>query len=106
MIYDPSKIRELRKAKRWTQVELARRASLSQATISDLERGMPSVKAETLISVAVALGVPLKEITKAKAGGEGQDIDDAIALASALDPQTRAAWLAAGRALLGGSSKK
>jgi transcriptional regulator with XRE-family HTH domain len=107
MIYEPAKIRSLRKERKWSQQELARRADLSQATISDLERGLEHVKAATLTSVAVALGVPLKEIMRVKksALAENQDLDDAMSLALALDPATRAAWIAAGKALLQGRKR-
>lgn len=106
MIYEPMKIRELRKQRKMSQVALAKRAKVSQATISALEKGEPHVKTVTLVQVAAALGVPLREIMKRPTkADEAQQIDDAIALATALDPQTAAAWIAAGKALLTGSSR-
>lgn len=107
MIYEPAKIRSLRKERNWSQQELARRAGLSQATISDLERGLEHVKAATLTGVAVALGVPLKEIMRVRKAGQSdeQDLDDAMSLVMALDPNTRAAWIAAGKALLQGKKR-
>ncbi len=107
MIYEPAKIRSLRKERKWSQQELARRAGLSQATISDLERGLEHVKAATLTQVAVALGVPLKEIMRVRksAQAEDQDLDDAMSLVLALDPASRAAWIAAGKALLQGRKR-
>lgn len=107
MIYEPAKIRSLRKERKWSQQELARRAGLSQATISDLERGLEHVKAATLTGVAVALGVPLKEIMRVRKLGQSdeQDLDDAMSLVLALDPTTRAAWIAAGKALLQGRKR-
>lgn len=104
MIYHPEKVRALRLQKKLSQATLAKRAGVSQATISALEKGEPEVKHATLVQVAAALGVPLREImkrpTKADAAAH---IDDAIALAVALDPETAAAWILAGKALLGGS---
>lgn len=107
LIYDPVKLRALRKQRKFSQATLAKRAGLSQATISALEKGEPDVKHATLVQVAAALGVPLRDIMKRPTkAGEAQQIDDAIALAMALDAQTAAAWIAAGKALLNGSSGK
>lgn len=102
MLYDPKKIRDLRKEKDWSQAELAARAKLSQPTISALEAGEPHVKHITLVQVANALGVPLRDIMKKPTKAEEADqIDAAISVAMALDPKTRAAWILAGNALLG-----
>lgn len=104
MIYDPVRLKALRKQQKLSQATLAQRARLSQATISALEKGEPDVKHATLVQVANALGVPLRDImTKPTKAVAAQHVDDAIALAIALDAQTAAAWIAAGKALLGGS---
>ena len=108
MIYEPAKITERRKELKWTQQELGRRAGLSQATISDLEKGMAHVKAITLTNVAAALGIPLKEMMRVRVSTKAtdQDFDDAMSIALALDAATRSAWIAAGKALLSGGKKK
>jgi transcriptional regulator with XRE-family HTH domain len=101
MIYEPLKIKELRRLKKWSQQELARRAKLSQPTISALEAGEEHVKHSTLVAVVNALGVPLREVMKRPSkADEADQIDQAIALANALEPKVRAAWIAAGNALL------
>lgn len=45
------KIRDLRRSRRWTQSELAERLDLSQARLSELERGGGSFSAEQLLEV-------------------------------------------------------
>lgn len=62
-MYDGQKIKVLREGKGWSQTELAKEASVSQPTISDLEnQEFQDPGHETLMRVAVALGVPLSEI--------------------------------------------
>jgi transcriptional regulator with XRE-family HTH domain len=52
------RIRELRDAKGWSQDELARRAQVRQATISNFERGKTrSVDLDVLDRIAAALRV-------------------------------------------------
>jgi transcriptional regulator with XRE-family HTH domain len=52
------RIRELRDAKGWSQDELARRAQVRQATISNFERGKTrSVDLDVLDRIATALRV-------------------------------------------------
>ncbi len=52
------RIRELRDAKGWSQEELARRAQVRQATISNFERGKTrSVDLDVLDRIATALRV-------------------------------------------------
>ncbi len=52
------RIRELREAKGWSQDELARRAHVRQATISNFERGKTrSVDLDVLDRIATALRV-------------------------------------------------
>lgn len=49
-------IRTRRKARKMTQIELAKRAGLSQAGLSTIEGGEDNVKVETLRGIATALG--------------------------------------------------
>ena len=107
LTYDNDKIRSLRRDRGLSQVSLAKKAGLSQPTISALERGEPHVKATTLTVVAAALGVPLKEILRPQKGprNDQEALEDAEALCLALDNKSRAAWLAAGKALLASSKK-
>lgn len=46
-----AKVRELRKQRRWTQSELARRLSLSQSRLSEIERGAGSFTAEQFLEI-------------------------------------------------------
>lgn len=46
-----SKVRELRTGRRWTQAELARHLGLSQARLSEIERGQGSFSAEQLLEI-------------------------------------------------------
>ena len=50
-------IRELRKDRGWTCVELARRSKMSDAQISKLEMGQESLKTGTILRIAKALGI-------------------------------------------------
>jgi transcriptional regulator with XRE-family HTH domain len=52
-------IRFARKAKRWTQEDLAGAAGVHVITVVRLEKGRQVAKIETLLSVADALGVTL-----------------------------------------------
>lgn len=108
MIYDQVKIKSLRGVRKWSQMELARRAGLSQATISEVEAGEEHVKAHTLQAICHALGVPLKDVMRVKGTKqeEVQQTDEAISLCNSLDPRDRAAWIAAGKALLENSPKR
>lgn len=57
------RLRRLREAKGWTQVELAKKARVTQALISQLEAGKkasPSVV--PLLRIAKALGVTVEEL--------------------------------------------
>jgi XRE family aerobic/anaerobic benzoate catabolism transcriptional regulator len=51
------RIRELRKAKGWRQIDLAQHSGVHEVHISDLERGSREVGIRTLHSLAGALGV-------------------------------------------------
>lgn len=55
-------IKELREERGWTQQELARRASLTHQTVSNLENGA-SVQRSTLVLLAQALGVDPEAIS-------------------------------------------
>jgi transcriptional regulator with XRE-family HTH domain len=53
----PSKLRELREAAGLTQSELAQRAGLSKAGVTQLEQGRRKPAWETVLALAAALGV-------------------------------------------------
>ena len=56
------RIRELRKAKGWRQIDLAEHSGVHEVHISDLERGTREVGLRTLAALAGALNVTLEEI--------------------------------------------
>lgn len=59
-----NRIREIRKAKQMTQVELARLAKVSQPHIHDLENGYRRASPEALERIATALDVTVDELIK------------------------------------------
>ena len=52
-------IARARRARRWSQAELAERAGVSVLTIRSIERGSPSVAIGTVFEVAALLGLNL-----------------------------------------------
>ena len=101
MIYDSRKIIALREGLKLSQAELARRSGISQPTLWAIEHQMTKEpEAKTMINIASALGVPLRELLKKSAGKAGDleaDMADAFKL---LDDRNKQALLAAARALL------
>lgn len=73
-----SKVRDLRKARRWTQAELAQRLRLSQNRLSEIERGAGSFTAEQLLVILKLFNVPVAHFAS-----EGER-DDLAALQNAL----------------------
>lgn len=56
-----ARVRALRQARGWTQAELGSRLGLSQARLSEIERGGGSFTAEQLIAVLELFNVPIGE---------------------------------------------
>lgn len=100
--YDPQKITTLRKSKGLSMPELAKRVGVSQPAIWGLERGTTKrPRAETLIKVAAALGVPLQSILKTtKSTNSDFSVEQMAAVYEALDPSNKQAVIAAAQALL------
>ena len=48
-----------RRARRWSQAELAERGGVTRVTVRNVERGAPSVAIGTAFELAVLVGVPL-----------------------------------------------
>lgn len=61
-------IRCARKSKGLRQVDVARKASVRQALISDLENGVTAARHDTVIKVLAALDPDLSIIPRRKAG--------------------------------------
>lgn len=65
------RVREARKAKGWTQAQLAKRAGVRRATISSLESpGRQRVNMGVLEKVAKALRVPVLQLLQETRGGK------------------------------------
>jgi transcriptional regulator with XRE-family HTH domain len=58
------RIRKLRKAKGWRQIDLAEQSGVHEIHISDLERGKREVGIRTLLTIAQALDVKLSMLLK------------------------------------------
>ena len=56
------RVRELRKAKNWTQAKLAEKAGIEPSNLSHIERAATKLSLPTLINIANALGATLDEI--------------------------------------------
>jgi transcriptional regulator with XRE-family HTH domain len=60
-------VRELRRARGLSQVELAHLARMSRVFVGDVEKGSKSASIDTLEKLASALGVAVAELLKAPA---------------------------------------
>jgi transcriptional regulator with XRE-family HTH domain len=60
------KVRELRKAKGWSQEELAFRASLHRNYLGGIERGERNPALDNICAIAKALGVDPSELLRIK----------------------------------------
>ena len=56
------RIRKLRRAKSWRQIDLAEHSGVHEVHISDLERGTREAGLRTLSKIALALGTSLSEM--------------------------------------------
>lgn len=61
-----NRIRELRKAKGWTQEQLAEAAGLHYSYIGGVERGNRNISLETLEKISKGLQVPVEQIFQFK----------------------------------------
>lgn len=62
------RIRDIRKAKGWTQEELGSRADISYKFIGEIERGQQNPSFDTLVKIADALEVELYELLRFEEG--------------------------------------
>lgn len=83
------RLKHARKLRKLTQDELAKRAGVKQASISDLERGeSKSFRGVTLVSIARVLSVRAEWLSHGKGTMERKDVplsDEALAVAQAWD---------------------
>ena len=61
-------IRHARKNKGLRQIDVARKASVRQALVSDLENGLNAAKHDTVLRVLAALDIDLSIVPRRKAG--------------------------------------
>lgn len=101
MTYDSGKITLLREAKGWSMAELARRSGLKQPSLWAIEHQVTKKpKVDTMMRIAAALGVPLREIMKPTKRGAIDLQEDLTELFDQLDVRNKQALLAAAKALL------
>lgn len=83
------RLRHARKLRKLTQVELAQKAGVKQASISDLERGeSKSFRGVTLVGIARVLNVRAEWLSQGKGPMERRDVplsEQAVAVAQAWD---------------------
>ena len=101
MIYDGKKITSLRQEKGWSMARLAQQAKISQPSLWALEhQKTKKPKADTMMRIAAALGVPLQQIMPT----QGVRLDDAeeqlLAAFHGLRLENKGALIAAAKALL------
>ena len=58
------RIRDLRKERRWRQIDLAEQAGINENYVSDLEVGKKEICLRTLQAIAVALGIKTSDLLK------------------------------------------
>jgi len=101
MIYDGGKITLLREAKGLSMAELARRSGIKPPSLWALEHQVTKKpKVDTMMRVAAALGVPMREILKASKKPTVDMLADLDELFDQLDGRNKQALLAAAKALL------
>jgi transcriptional regulator with XRE-family HTH domain len=83
------RLKHARRLRKLTQVDLAQKAGVKQASISDLERGeSKSFRGATLVAVAKVLNVRAEWLSQGKGPMERKDValsDEAVAVAQAWD---------------------
>lgn len=73
------KIKSLRKARGWSQGELAEKVGMKAQNISRYEKNKAAPRESTLLVFAEALEVPLKEFTSLAGSIEIPDVDPELA---------------------------
>jgi len=74
-----AKVRELRKQRRWTQAELARRLGLSQNRLSEIERGAGSFTAEQFLTILSLFNVSVTDFVPGLASDTDALLQKALA---------------------------
>lgn len=100
------RVRTMRLSRGWTQVKLAEESGIGQSAISSIETGSTKwLRGGNLLRIAAALAVHPRWLQTGAGDPQAaieSSTEDAILheLARQLSPQNRAAWIAAGTALL------
>jgi transcriptional regulator with XRE-family HTH domain len=81
------KVRELRRQRRWTQAELARRLGLSQGRLSEIERGAGTFSAEQLIEILRLFNVPVSHFTSEAPADPDAELQNLLARLGASELQ-------------------
>ena len=101
MGYDGVKITALRRAKGMSMAELARRSGIKQPSLWAIEHEVTKrPKADTMMRIAAALGVPMREILRSGGKKNSTDLaEDLREVFELLDGRNQQALIAAARAL-------
>lgn len=89
--------RRLRRQRRWTQAELGRHLSLSQARLSEIERGDGSFSAEQFITLLQLFNADLAEFVPASSTSEADALQNSLARLGAQHLQENSDVLPSGR---------
>lgn len=99
------RLRQIRKAKGMTQAQLAKEIGVAQSTIAEIERGMSrSANAQNLLRIAAVLETNPEWLLTGKGSPDISAFtptdSEITRIADSLTPQAKAAWIAAGLAMI------
>jgi Zn-dependent peptidase ImmA (M78 family)/transcriptional regulator with XRE-family HTH domain len=77
-LFEPAKLRLARQLSAWSRAELARRAGISAAAISQFESGASRPKPATLAQLALVLGLPARFFATARRAALIPSVDDSF----------------------------
>lgn len=85
------KIRELRKARGWTQEQLADKAGVSRSYLTEIETGAKTVNMRRLDAIAIALGVETPALIDIDTSDP--DVQELVANFKSLPPEDQKTFL-------------
>ena len=85
------RLRSVRKQRGLSQERLGERAGLSGKFVGEVERGEKSISVDSLYRIAMALEMPLRELTNVSTAipGRRPDVDELLALVGAVRSRSR-----------------
>jgi XRE family transcriptional regulator, regulator of sulfur utilization len=85
------RLRTVRKQRGLSQERLGERAGLSGKFVGEVERGEKSISVDSLYRIAVALEIPLRDLTNVSTARPGQrpDVEQLLALVGAVRSTAR-----------------